>query len=321
MPDPALSVCICTFNGADRIGLVLAALGRQTDATNRWDVLVVDNASRDGTSDTAAREIATHLPNRGRVVREEQAGLMHARRKATTEARGAVIAFLDDDNIAEEDYIARLLDLLPNHPRMGVVGGKVVAEWIGDPTPLGVAIANFALAICDRGDAPFAYTDVTGGPAGAGMVVKRDLMQKIFEESALAQQVTGRDASGVGGGEDTAIVIRAHQLGYEVLYEPSLRIRHRIPASRTAPEYLARLYEGIGRGQASMRRLFDPKMRNPALALLIALKEGARWAVGCLAGPSPALSKEFGPLAADVHRLQLRQTYGRFKQGLKESFR
>jgi glycosyltransferase involved in cell wall biosynthesis len=319
--DPSISVCICTYNGAERVGLVLEALAAQTDRSSAWEVLVIDNASRDGTGGVVLAAFAAHLPERGRIVREERPGLMHARRRATDEARGGTIVFLDDDNIPAPDYIERLRDILRQHPRVGVMGGRVEAEWLGEPTALGKAVANFALAVCDRGDQAFAYHEVTGGPAGAGMVVSRALLRTIFEEASLAERVTGRDASGFGGGEDTAIVIRAHQLGYECRYEPSLLVKHRIPASRTDPAYLLKLYEGIGRGQASMRPLFDPRAKSPVLGVLIALKEGLRWVGGALRGPSRALRREHGDQAAGVHRLQQRQLYGRFRQGLREPFR
>lgn len=317
MTAPLISVCICTFNGAERIESVLAALGRQTDRTDAWDVIVVDNASRDRTADVARAAIDAHLAGRGRLVAEAQPGLMHARTRATTEAHGEVIAFLDDDNIAAPDYIETLAAIVRSHPRAGVIGGKVAPDWIGAPDPLGVAVANFALAMCDRGETPFAYQDVTGGPAGAGMVVRRDLLLKIFAEADLAHRVTGRTGTALTGGEDTAIVIRAHQLGYEVRYEPALLVHHRIPAERTRKEYLLRLYEGIGRGQANMRPLFDPKARSLVLRRLIALKEGLRCIAMRVRGPSAALRAEFGPLAPDVHDLQIRQTYGRFDQGLR----
>ncbi len=315
-----VSVCICTYNGADRIALVIEALARQTDRSARWDVLVVDNASKDDTAAVSRAALVALMPGRGRCVHEATPGLMHARRTATREARGAFIAFLDDDNIPAPEYIQRLLEVLPRHPRAGVLGGRVVPEWIGEPTPLGVAVASFALAVCDRGPDAFAYQDVTGGPAGAGMIVRRALMDRIFEESALARTVTGRTGTALTGGEDTAIVIRAHQLGYDVRYEPELVVAHRIPAARTSPEYLLRLYEGIGRGQAAMRPLFDPKARSRLLAALIALKEGARCLIGGVRGPSASVVREYGALAPDVHRLQQRQTYGRFHEGMKRAF-
>lgn len=315
--DLRVSVCICAFNAADRIGLVLEALGAQTDQTARWDVVIVDNASRDGTAEVVEKAIAEYLPTRARCVSEPQPGLMYARRAATNEARGEFIAFLDDDNIPAADYLERLLEVLLLHPHAGILGGRVWPEWVGEPEPLGKAVAFFALAACDHGEEPFAYKEVTGGPAGAGMVVRRALMKAIFEEASLVGVVTGRVGSVLTGSDDTALVVRAHQLGYEVRYEPLLVLKHRIPASRTTREYLLKLYEGIGRGQAALRLLYDAKARNPLLRRLIAMKEGLRWLKGELSGPTAPTQKEYGPLAREVHELQQRQTLGRFRESLR----
>lgn len=314
---PLLSVCICTFNGAARISEVLAALADQTEHGPDWEVLVVDNASTDATVDVV-REAQGHFSaGRLRLVTEPQAGLMYARLRATREATAPFIAFLDDDNVPEKNYIEAVLVVLRSQPGAGVIGGKVTADWVGEPTPLGRAVADFALAVCDRGDQAFSYTDVTGGPAGAGMIVRRELMEKIFSGSNMAEQMGGRKGASLMSGDDTAIVIRAHQLGYPVRYEPSLVVRHRIPAARTTFDYLARLYEGIGRGQASMRPLFDAKARRQPTAFLIAAKDGLRWLAGQLRGPGAALRQAHGELASDLHRLQQRQVYGRFRQGLR----
>ena len=314
-----LSVCLCTYNGAGRVGEVLAALGGQNAPGADWEVVVVDNASTDDTTRVVEEGLARHVPGRGRCVRELQPGLMQARRRATAEARGRVILFVDDDNIPAPDYVAQALAIMARHPEAGVVGGRVEADWLGEPTPLGRAVAGFALAVCDRGDQPFAFPDLTGGPAGAGMIVRREVMERVLADASLAERVAGRTGSSLLSGEDTVIVILAHQMGFTTRYEPALRMKHRIPASRTTPEYLGRLYEGIGRGQAAMRPLFDARARNPVLGTLIALKDGGRWLRGLCLGPSLDLRTQHGPLAADLHRLHLRQVYGRFRQGLREA--
>ena len=66
------SVCICTYNGATKVGDVLAALAAQTQPTAMWEVLVIDNASTDGTGEVANRLITERFGGRGRVVREEK---------------------------------------------------------------------------------------------------------------------------------------------------------------------------------------------------------------------------------------------------------
>lgn len=318
---PVLTVGICTYNGAERIGWVLEALGQQSRRANDWDVVVVDNASTDDTAAVVDNAMQLHLPGRGRRVLESQPGVMFARRRATLEARGELIAYLDDDNIPAPDYVENAIAVMRHYPETGIAGGKVLAQWLGAPTPLGEAAASFALAIRDRGDVAFAYPEITGGPDTAGMVARTALLRAIFSDAELAHKITGRKGKSLVSGEDTAIVIRAHQLGYDCRYEPQLVIYHRLPASRSSLDYLLRLYEGIGRGQASMRPLLDARARNPALALLIALKDGGRWCWGALRGTPPALRRERGSLADDFHRLHQAQVWGRFAQGLREPFR
>lgn len=319
--SPVLSVCICTYNGAERIALVLEALGRQTSRAPDWEVLVVDNASTDATMASVEEGFRVYLPRRGRLVRETQPGVMFARRRAAREARGELVAFLDDDNIPADDFVEQAMAVMARHPEAGLAGGKVVAEWIGQPTPLGMAAATKVLAIRDLGDQPFAYPDITGGPDTAGMVIRTRVLREILAEPGLAHKVTGRTGSSLVSGEDTTIVIRTHQMGLACRYEPSLVIRHRLSAERATLEYLLRLYEGVGRGQASMRSLYDAKARNPVLAILIALKEGGRWLLGQVRGASVSERREYGALADDFHRLHQAQTWGRFMQGLREPFR
>ena len=146
----SLSVCICVYNGAGRIGAVLEALGAQTNHGPQWEVLVIDNASTDGTSAVVSAAFAAHLSARGRLLRQEQNGLMRAREMAAQEARGEVIVFVDDDNIPAPDYVERALDIMKSHPEAGVVGGRVEADWVGEPTPLGVAVAGAGILAVQR---------------------------------------------------------------------------------------------------------------------------------------------------------------------------
>ena len=130
----------------------------------------MDNASTDGTAAAAAALLAQHPGMQARVVPEPEAGLSFARRRGAFESRGEIVCFLDDDNLAEPDFITTALRVFEDHPNAGSAGGKVVADWETEPTPLVRAVEGYALAIVDRGDAPFAYPWVADGPVGAGDV-------------------------------------------------------------------------------------------------------------------------------------------------------
>ena len=310
------SVCICTYNGASRVGLVIEALLAQTEPFDHWEVLVIDNASTDGTAGQASRWFQEKLNGRGRLVREDRPGLSFARARAAREAIGQIIVFLDDDNVPAPNFVANVIQAFAEFPRAGVIGGKFLPCWEVKPTALAEAVAPFALAICDLGNSP-QNIDVSRGAGivGAGLCVRRNLLREVFSSPVLAATVTDRLGSNLTSGGDLAISVVAGQKGWECWYVPNLEIKHILPAARMEKEYLLRLYAGIGSGQAATRKLFDWKARSP-LAWLIGCKDYGRWLLGRWCGPSDALLREHTALAEEMHELHQRMTLGRAIQAL-----
>lgn len=317
MDEIAATAAVCTYNGAGRLPDAIRYLACQTGMDPaHWEILVVDNASSDGTGDVC-RHLAPSSPVPLRVVSEPEKGLAHARMRAAGEARGRILCFLDDDNLAAPAFVSEAVRFFDATPRAGNAGGKVSAQWEEKPTDLALRVCEFALAICDRGDSPFRYAGISEGPVGAGMCIRRDVLREIGRRAPFAASVLGRSGPGLGSGEDAAISVRVKQLGHESWYAPGLRVAHVIPAGRMAPDYLARLYEGIGRGQARVRSLYDWKMQNVAFATLIGGRDLARWAVGRLR-IAQACGKQGGSADAErlLDELELRQVLGRALEAL-----
>jgi glycosyltransferase involved in cell wall biosynthesis len=310
----AATVAICTYNGAARVPAVIDALAAQTAPAEAWELIVVDNASTDGTGTVADGRIREKLRSQGRVVREARQGLSFARARAAVEAAGEILCFLDDDNIPAPTWVASALDAFLRRPRAGVIGGKVHPRWESPPTPLAEAVAPFALAVCDQGDAPVQIEAAGGGIVGAGLCVRTNLLREIYGDPEFSARVTGRSGGSLMSGEDLAISVQARERGWECWYEPALVIAHRIPASRMDPAYLLQLYEGIGRGQAATRLIYDWKARNAVLGMLIGLKDLGRWLKGELAAPTAEDGES--ELGRQLNRLHQRQLWGRGCQAL-----
>jgi glycosyltransferase involved in cell wall biosynthesis len=311
----AATVAVCTFNGSQRIPLLLEALARQDCPCEDWEVVVIDNASTDGTGELANRLINKNLNGRGQVVREERRGLSFARARAAQESRGEIICFLDDDNIPAPCFVKNAIQAFREHPQAGSLGGKVIPQWESPPTPLAVAVASFALAICNCGDKAFKYTRNLG-PVGAGLCIRTEILRNIYQEETIAGSVVGRSGSGFGGGEDLAIAIFVWRLGFDCWYEPSIVIRHLLPACRMEKDYLVRLYDGIGRGQSAVRKVYDWKARTP-LAWLIAVKDLVRWLRGHWSGPWLDMRQKHPEIANDLHDLHQSMVWGRAVQAFR----
>lgn len=93
-PVPRASVIIATYNRRELLGRVLEALAQQSIPLDRFEVVVVDDGSSDGTADWVA---AQRFPFALRLVRQENAGPAAARNAGIGAARGEILIFLDDD--------------------------------------------------------------------------------------------------------------------------------------------------------------------------------------------------------------------------------
>jgi GT2 family glycosyltransferase len=89
--SPRLAVVICSYDGAGRLGRTLAALAAQTVPAADLEVIVVDDASDDGTADVARAHGATVLRH------ETNQGAPAARNTGLHAASAPIVAFLDDD--------------------------------------------------------------------------------------------------------------------------------------------------------------------------------------------------------------------------------
>lgn len=116
-----LSYVITTRNRRDALLRTLDGLARVTPLpAHAWEVLVVDNASSDGTGDALARRRDATV-----ISLAENEGAP-ARNLAIARARGKYVALLDADTRPAEQTIARALDHLAHHPKSAAVTGPVM---------------------------------------------------------------------------------------------------------------------------------------------------------------------------------------------------
>ena len=239
------SVILPTHNPhAGRLARTLDGLRGQSLPLDRWEVVIVDNASTEPLSD----ELVNWHP-KGRVVRENRLGLTAARLAGVAATTGKVIVFVDDDNVLASDYLEHVGKLFDGHAQLGAAGGKCVPEWEQSPAEW---LREFEgnLALRDFGSQPRVERPVnaypTHAPVGAGMVIRRSAWD-AYQGMPGDASVTDRKGNELTSGGDNDIVLSVVRAGWEVGYFPELMLTHLIPAGRTTAEYLARLNRGIAR--------------------------------------------------------------------------
>ena len=102
-------------------------------AEPKWELIVVDNGSTDGTSD-ALKQIRTVFPLK--IYNEPLPGKSRALNLAILKAKGDLLVFTDDDIIPEQPWLQTLYDAACNHPEVNIFGGcikvdeQLLPKWI-----------------------------------------------------------------------------------------------------------------------------------------------------------------------------------------------
>src|SRR5580658_9941527 len=123
-----ITVVICTYNRSDSLAAALNTLaGSILPRSVEWEVLVVDNNSSDRTHEVV--EALSHLhPGRFRYLFEPRPGKSYALNAGIGQARGDIVAFMDDDVSVDPAWLRNLTKALYGGTWAGV-GGRVVLQW------------------------------------------------------------------------------------------------------------------------------------------------------------------------------------------------
>ena len=245
MEQPDVSVILCTHNPRDDyLDRVLIGLRRQTLSFQHWELLLIDNASKEPLADRF--DIGWH-PN-GRHVREDELGLTAARLRGIAESAAELLIFVDDDNILDPDYLEQGLRVAREYPFLGTWGGQCVPEFEVEPAPeLKPYVGYVTLRTTERDF----WTNVAGDwseayPVGAGLFVRRGVMAEVQRQTTacgLRQSLDRRGQLLLSGG-DSDITLTACDMGLGCGVFQALKLTHLIPARRLSADYLVKLCYG-----------------------------------------------------------------------------
>lgn len=268
-----ISVVIPTYNGAGRISAVLERLqAQQVPDEIRWEVLVVDNNSRDDLATVVAQwqqRWTAIAPLR--YVFEKRQGSAFARQQGVEQAHGQLIGFLDDDNLPGDRWVSAACQFFQDRPQVGAAGSEIAGKFETLPAP-SIRPILFYLALNQRGDRPLQYVPAEKGvPPGAGLVVRRQAWIQAVPETLL---LVGRINQRMVAGEDDEAVLHLHRAGWEIWYNPAMKIDHYISSDRLQWPYLRRNLEGIGLSRYHLRMLKLPYWwQCPVMTVLYILSD------------------------------------------------
>jgi glycosyltransferase involved in cell wall biosynthesis len=123
-PSPEVTVVVPTYSRPHLLPRLIEALEGQTLPHDRFEIVIVDNASPDDTSARLA-ELAATTSLRLRHLVEHRRGPAATRNAGWRASQAPVVAFIDDDCVPEPAWLAAGLSTVLSHDRIGVVQGGV----------------------------------------------------------------------------------------------------------------------------------------------------------------------------------------------------
>lgn len=240
-----LAVIICTHNPRrDYFERCLAGLKAQTLTKDRWELILVDNAS--APDKTPTPDLAWHP--RARMVREEKLGLTPARLRGIRETDADLLVLVDDDNVLDPNYLETALHIARDNPFLGSWSGQCRPEF-EEPPPEWTRSFWGSLVIRQFDKDVWSNIPRLADtmPCGAGLCVRRAtaLHYLHLHESGARSIQFDRTGNSLVSGGDNDLAACACDVGLGVGLFTALKLIHLIPAQRLTEDYLARLAEGI----------------------------------------------------------------------------
>jgi glycosyltransferase involved in cell wall biosynthesis len=258
-----LSVIICTHNPRkDYLERTLNALRAQTLPKEQWELLLIDNASKEPLA--KSWDLSWH--SQARHIREEQLGLTPARLRGIKESKGELLLFVDDDNMLQPDYLAVLLNLAEEHSKLGCFGAGILEpEFEQEPSPeLRPYTFNLALRSIEKPEWSNSMNEARK-PLGAGLAVRRMVAEKsaaVVQSCPIRIQLD-RCGSTLNSGGDDEFSWAACEMGLGKGLFPALKIKHLIGQKRVEKQYLLSIVKGNGFSLAMLAHLHGQTIYLP----------------------------------------------------------
>ena len=217
-----VSVIVCTRNRADCLPGLFNSLERLIVPEGfRWEVVIVDNASTDGTREICSPFVKKN-PKRFVYVHEPRKGKSIALNTGVNAAKGEILVFTDDDCIADEHWLTATAREFAADPDVGVVGGRVELYDQRDK-PFTIITRREQIEL--RGvfsksspEGPLLFNSVV---FGCNMAVKRDVFRRVGNYDVSLGPGTATKSI-----EDIEFVYRAFRNGFKVIYCPTVLVYH-----------------------------------------------------------------------------------------------
>ena len=289
-PAPYLSICIVNWNVRDLLRRSLTSIYASPIASvpNTVEVIVVDNASSDG----SAEMVRSEFPLVKLVENARNEGFTRGNNQALALAHGRYVLFLNPDTEVADDALRVMARYLDSHPEVGAVGPQLrypnrliqpsrrrfptaatlflestlLQQWF----PRHAILSRFYMA-----DTPDDVEQEVDWLVGAALMVRREAIEKVggFDERFFMYS------------EELDWCRRAKSAGWKIVYLPQAMIIHH--EGRSSGQVVAARHIHFYTSKVLYARKYHGKVMAEALRLFLlatfgwqVAEEGAKWLLG-----------------------------------------
>ena len=289
-----VSILIISFNTRELTLACLASVIAQTRGVS-FEVIIVDNASADGSADA----IAQQYPQVKLIRLQENIGFARANNLAALEAAGELVLLLNPDTVVLDGAIQKALAFARTQSGDVVVGGRTffadgtlnANSCHGRPTPWSLLCQASGLTSIFRNSALFAPESLGSWRRDTPREVDAVSGAFLLMSRKLWNVLQGFDESFFMYGEDTDLCLRAWNAGARCVVRPEVTLIHYGAASdRVRPDKMVRLFRA--KVQLLLKH-WQPLSARFGVGMLKAAAFSRMLAAGALQTLRPARREQF----------------------------
>ena len=254
MFDTSVSIILCTHRSERYEDFVeaLDSLNAQSCENEKLEIVVVVDGNRELYERILKRGIEEADKVKGKVkviLNEKNMGLSESRNKGMKEAKGDIIAFFDDDAVADEDWMRELVRLYEEKDAFAA-GGKLLPKWVSKK-PKFLPEEYYWLVGATHKGFPEEVTEVRN-TFGSNLSFKAEVLKAL----GGFRSEMGVKGKGLLQGEETELCERMREkFGKGVVYNPDAIVYHKVFPERLRMRFLLRRAFWQGYSKRVMKEL------------------------------------------------------------------
>ncbi len=230
-----VSVIVCTYNNENHISKTLESLNKQSLSYEHYEIVIINNNSNDNTEKVCLTYINKHQTSNINYFFESKPGLSVARNRGIKESINDIISFIDDDAVADNNYIKSIIETFDKNTDIAAAGGKVIPIYPDNNEPVWMSKYLWGLvAKLDQGDISKKFTKKY--PVGCNMIFRESMFSKY---GTFNEDITYR-------GDEKFVFLKLKKGKEIIFYNPEILVYHIIPESRLTHESVIEISKSIG---------------------------------------------------------------------------